>query len=189
MSLHQLLRDRREEILAGFIQEVREQDLPPRDLTRSALADHIPTFLEQICAELSAGKDGSAGDDASEVQVTARRHGEQRWNVGCDVVGPRVRGVRQVILEAGRCPGTPLNADEGDKLASYIEVGVSGAIAEYVRCREEQLKSRQGDLEFLTDRSPDRHGRGCSESPTAESFRRRTVETGRSARSFPRRWG
>lgn len=153
MSLQQLLRDRREEILARFIQEVREQDLPPRELARSALADHIPIFLEQICVELSTGKDGSASAEGSEVEVTARRHGEQRWNVGYDVVAVvrEYAVLRQVIQELGRSAGTPLTADEGDKLASYIELGVSGAIAEYVRSREEQLRSRQADLEFLTE--------------------------------------
>lgn len=153
MSLQKLLRDRRDEILARFIQEVEQKDLPPPGLSRSLLADHIPIFLGEIAQELSAGSDARLSVDAVAVATTARQHGEQRWNLGYDVEAlVREYGVlRHAILQTAKLAGMPLTADEADILARYLNVGVGGAIAEYVRSREEQLKARQSDLEFLTE--------------------------------------
>jgi signal transduction histidine kinase/ActR/RegA family two-component response regulator len=153
MPLEQLLRDRREDILAGFIEEVKQKDLPPRGLPQSVLLDHIPIFLDEIGVELATRGQGRPSTDAVEVDATARQHGEQRWNLGYDVEAlVREYGVlRHVILQVARAAGEPLTADEADTLARYLNVGVGAAIAEYVRSREEQLKSRQGDLEFLTE--------------------------------------
>lgn len=91
--------------------------------------------------------------DAVEIDTSARQHGEQRWNLGYDVEGlVREYGVlRQAIVQTAKSAGTPLSADEIDTLARYLNVGISAAVAEYVRFREEQLKSRQADLEFLTE--------------------------------------
>ncbi|MES1183237.1 MAG: RsbRD N-terminal domain-containing protein, partial [Myxococcales bacterium] len=153
MSLQQLLRDRRDEILARFVQEVERKDLPPPGLPSSVLVDHIPVFLEEIAQELSAGSEARMSTDAVDVTTTARQHGEQRWNVGYDVEAVvREYGVlRRVILQTARAAGTPLSTDEVDTLASYLNAGVGAAIGEYVRSREEQLKARQADLEFLTE--------------------------------------
>jgi signal transduction histidine kinase/ActR/RegA family two-component response regulator len=153
MSLEQLLRDRREEILARFVQEVERKDLSPDGLTRSLLINHIPIFLDEIGAELAAGSEGRLSMDAVEVSETARQHGEQRWNLGYDVEAlVREYGVlRRAVLHTAKQAGAPLSADEADTLARYLNVGIGAAITEYVRFREEELKSRQADLEFLTE--------------------------------------
>ncbi len=153
MTLKELLRDRRDEIFARFTLEVEKHDLAPRALSRSTLIDHLPIFLDEICAELSESGARPVATEGGEVSTTARRHGEQRWNLGYDVVGlVQEYGVlRHVILETGRASGDPLTAEESDILARYIDVGVSAAVAEYVSSREEQLKARQADLEFLTE--------------------------------------
>lgn len=153
MSLQQLLRDRREEILARFIQEVEQKDLPPSGLPRSVLVDHIPVFLEEIGLELSVGSEARISREAVEVRTTARQHGEQRWNLGYDLEAlVREYGVLgHVIQQTAKSAGTPLTADEADTLARYLNVGVGAAIAEYVRSREEQLKARQSELEFLIE--------------------------------------
>ncbi|HYQ15763.1 MAG TPA: RsbRD N-terminal domain-containing protein, partial [Polyangiaceae bacterium] len=153
MSLQQLLRDRRDDILKRFVQEVQQKDLPPAGLPRSVLVDHIPIFLEEIGLELAAGSEARVSRDAIEVTTTARQHGEQRWKFGYDVeaVVREYNVLRHAILQTAKAVGTPLTADEADTLARYLNVGVGAAIAEYVRSREEQLKSRQSDLEFLTE--------------------------------------
>jgi len=153
MSLQQLLRDRREEILALFIQEVEQKDLPPAGLPRSVLADHIPIFLEEIRQELAAGAEARLSTDAVDVTTTARQHGEQRWNLGYDVEAlVREYGVlRHAIVQTAKSANTPLSAEEDDTLARYLNVGIAAAIAEYVRFREEELKSRGADLQFLTE--------------------------------------
>jgi signal transduction histidine kinase/ActR/RegA family two-component response regulator len=153
MSLQQLLRDRREEILARFTHEVERKDLPPPGLPRSVLEDHIPVFLDEIGEELARGADARLSVDAVEVSKTARQHGEQRWNLGYDVEGlVREYGVlRHVILQTAISAGTPLTAEDADTLARYLNVAVGAAIAEYVRSRDEQLSARQSDLQFLTE--------------------------------------
>lgn len=153
MSLQQLLHDRRDEILARFIQEVEQKDLPPPGLPRSVLVDHIPVFLDEIALDLSAGSNARVSTDAVKVTTTARQHGEQRWNLGYDVEAlVREYGVlRHAILQTAKSAETPLTADEADILARYLNVGVGAAIGEYVRSREEQLKARQSDLEYLTE--------------------------------------
>jgi signal transduction histidine kinase/CheY-like chemotaxis protein len=117
------------------------------------LVDHIPVFLEEIGVELSRGEDARLSMDAVDVRETARQHGEQRWKLGYDLQAiVREYGIlRHAILEAARAAGMQPTIDESDALARYLNVGVAAATTEYVRSREEQLKARQADLEFLTE--------------------------------------
>ncbi|MEY4581547.1 MAG: RsbT co-antagonist protein rsbRD N-terminal domain, partial [Pseudomonadota bacterium] len=84
MSLKQLLTERRDDILARFLRDVEQKELPPHKLSRSVLVDHIPMFLAEIVEELS--KDGlRLSRDAVQLDSTAREHGEQRWKAGYDL--------------------------------------------------------------------------------------------------------
>ena len=58
MSLKRILNECRDGILARVLPEVQSKDLPPPDLTRSVLVDHIPLFLDEISDEL-ARSDGA----------------------------------------------------------------------------------------------------------------------------------
>lgn len=153
MSLQELLRDRRDEILTRFIGEVERKGLAPPGLSPSVLADHIPLFLDEISDELSAGSEARLSMDAADVTSTARQHGEQRWNVGYDVEAlVREYGVlHHVILQTARYAGAPLSAEEADSLSQYLNVGIAAALAEYVSSRDEEAKKRQSDLQFLTE--------------------------------------
>ncbi|MEY4578586.1 MAG: hypothetical protein RL701_3289, partial [Pseudomonadota bacterium] len=55
------------------------------------------------------------------------------------------------IVEVSKAAGATLSSDEYDALSRYLNIGIAGATAEYVRSREEQLTARQADLEFLAE--------------------------------------
>ena len=153
MTLEQLLDDRQGEILAKFVCEVERKDLPPPGVPKSVLVDHIPLFLGEISAELARASGARPSLEAVEVAATARQHGKQRWKIGYDLqaVVREYGALRHAVLETARAAGVSLNSDESEVLARYLNLGVSGAAAEYVRWSEERLLARQRDLEFLSE--------------------------------------
>src|SRR5262245_25791153 len=152
MSLQQLLRERRDDIVARFVRDVERKDLPPPGLSKSVLIDHIPLFLDELSEEL-ARAESRTSQDAVDLHASARQHGEQRWQSGYDLqaVVREYGALRHAIFETARSVKLHLSGDESETLARYLNVGVAGATAEYVRSREEQLKARQSDLEFLSE--------------------------------------
>jgi hypothetical protein len=152
MSLKQLLQDHRADILAAFVRESERNDLPSLGLSRSILLDHLPVFLDEISEELSK-RGARESRDAVEVVAKAREHGEQRWTTGYDLEAVvREYGVlSHAIVETAAAAGTPLDIEEFDTLSTYLNVGVTSAVSEYVRSREEQLTHRQADLLFLSE--------------------------------------
>lgn len=152
MSLKQLLHERRDEILAAFVRGSRDKDLPPPGLLHAILLDHIPVFLDELIEELSKGGVRESRD-AVNVITTARQHGEQRWTTGYDLEGVvREYGVlSRAIFETAKAAGTPLEIEEFYTLARYLNVGIAGAAAEFVRSRDEQLSARQAELRFLSE--------------------------------------
>jgi len=153
MPLPKILNECRGDILARFVSEVENKDLPPPGLARSVLVDHIPLFLDEICHELASSDSSRPSRDAVDITETARQHGEQRWKVGYDLEAVvREYGVlRHAILETAKAKDSPLSIDEADVLARYLNMGVASATAEYVRSSEERVKARQADLEFLCE--------------------------------------
>ncbi len=153
MSLKQILNEYRDEIVATFVREVEQKDLPPAGLPRSVLVDHIPVFLDEISDELATFDEARLSLDAVELRATARQHGKQRWKAGYDLEAVvREYGVlRHAILETAKAHQSPLVIEEADVLARYLNVGVANATTEYVRASEERVKARQADLAFLSE--------------------------------------
>src|ERR1700759_2042761 len=92
-------------------------------------------------------------NETLEMIVTAREHGEQRWESGYDLSAVvREYGVLlHAVTEGARTGSAPLSSEETETLAKYLTLGVASATDEYVRAREEQLRARQADLEFLCE--------------------------------------
>src|ERR1700748_353443 len=113
MSLKQLLSERRDDIVSRLVRDVRRKDLPPDDVSRSELIDHIPTFLDELGSALS--EDGSRlSHEALELIATASDHGQQRWKAGYDLSAVvREYGVlRNAIVETARDASIPVSADD-----------------------------------------------------------------------------
>ncbi len=140
-TLEQVLRKRRDEIIARFVTEVLRKDLPPADLAPSLLVDHIPTFLDEILRELGQQREPRTSYDAFHTSPTARRHGGQRWSVGYDLEALiREYGIlRHCILEEAKRAGARISIDEFDVLAKCLNVGATEAAAAYVRHRDDEL--------------------------------------------------
>jgi signal transduction histidine kinase/ActR/RegA family two-component response regulator len=152
MLLHELLIERRDEIVTSFVREVQSKGLPPGPAPRSLLVDHIPVFLEEIGSEL-ARLNARSSLDAVDVHDIGRQHGEQRWQMGYDLedVVREYSALMHAILEAASAARVSIAIQEFDLLARFMGVGVAAATSEYVRSREEQLRARQADLEFLKE--------------------------------------
>jgi signal transduction histidine kinase/ActR/RegA family two-component response regulator len=150
-SLHQLLTERREEIMARFVTEVQRKDLPPPGLPRPVLIDHIPKFLDEIISDLRAIDKVRYSYDAIDQSPTARRHGGQRWTLGYDLDGlVREYGIlRHAIMETAKAAHAELSIDEFDILAKCLNVGVAEAAAEYGRYRDRQVAAQKEEIEFI----------------------------------------
>src|SRR5262249_7861422 len=135
LTLEQVLTERRGQIIARFVSEVRRKDLPPANLTRSNLADHIPAFLDEILAELRPNRQVRTTLDALDESGPARQHGGQRWRLGYDLEALiREYGIlRHCILDEAMKAGAEVSVGEVDLLAKCLNVGATEAAAAYVR--------------------------------------------------------
>ena len=79
MALHDVLVDRRTEILNRFVAELREAT-ETSGMRSSVLLDHLPRFLDEVVSALRRDT-----RNALEASASARQHGEQRFRVGFDL--------------------------------------------------------------------------------------------------------
>jgi signal transduction histidine kinase/ActR/RegA family two-component response regulator len=142
----------RDNIVAQFVRRVRGEELAPEGLTRTLLVDHIPHFLDGIVEVLSRDVTMSGGD-APHASAIAKRHGEQRWDIGYDFDAlMREYGVLwQCILGSVKGAGLQLSVDDFDALARCMNIGVVEAANEYVLLHDEQLKAQRDTVSFLAE--------------------------------------
>lgn len=152
-DLAQALRDGRDEIVSRFIAEVKRKDLSPPGVSRSLLTDHIPKFLDEIISELVRLDSVRVTLDAIDTSEPARKHGEQRWNLGYDLEALiREYGViRHCILETAKNMGVHVSINEFDVLAKCLSVGVAVAATEYVKFRDAEVDAQKANVEFLAN--------------------------------------
>jgi signal transduction histidine kinase/ActR/RegA family two-component response regulator len=152
-DLAQLISEQRDRIVSRFVAEVQRKDLSPPGILPSLLVDHIPTFLDEILAEVSRRRPLRMSQDCVDTSETARRHGGQRWALGYDLEGLiREYGVlRHCLLQTVKEEGVQLSVDEFDILAKCLSVGVADAATAYTKHRDEQLNAQKASLEFLAE--------------------------------------
>src|SRR5689334_3946563 len=80
-----LLKDKRDDIVQRFVNEVRGRELSPPATSRSHLENQIPRFLDEMIAELTTRRRVRFTNDSDDESPTAREHGEQRWELGYDL--------------------------------------------------------------------------------------------------------
>ena len=154
MTLRQLLRERREDILASFVRGVERRGLAPEAEPRSLLIDHVPQVLDEIGAALDGARTREGGSVPPHGGA-AKEHADQRLAAGFDLEAVvREYGVlRHAIMEAAEHVGLPVSIGEFDAVSGYVNGGIAEATHEYVRAREQQLTARKSDLEFLIEAS------------------------------------
>ncbi len=151
LSLRQLLVEHRDAIVSRFVQQVQRKDLPPAGLSRPVLIDHIPTFLDDIVAELTDSDGTRYTQDVIDRSPAARQHGEQRWTLGYDLDAVvREYGIlRHAIMETAKERAAEISIDDFDVLAKCLNVGVAEAASEYGRYRDAQMRAQRDEIEFL----------------------------------------
>src|SRR5687768_13951795 len=85
MESKPLCEEHKSEIIRRFLQAVVRQDLSPEGTARSLLIDHLPSFLDELGAELAQQQRVRDSQDAFDTSPTARLHGDQRWTLGYDL--------------------------------------------------------------------------------------------------------
>ena len=153
MALAQLLTDQRDAVMRRFVAEVQRQAVPPTGTSRSSVIDHIPSFLDDVVRELEGEKPVRETQDVSDVSVAARRHGEQRWELGFDLDAlVREYGVlRYCILMEAKQANVTISIDEFDKLAKCLNVGIAEAVTAYSGHRDAERDKQHGDLVFVAE--------------------------------------
>ncbi len=152
-DLAEFLRSQRDRVVSQFVTAVARTALPPRGLSRSMLADHIPAFLEEIAAELSRLRATRSSQEVVDTSAPARQHGEQRWAVGYDLEALiREYGLlRHCIIHAAKEAGVAISIDELEIIAKCLSVGAAEATTEYVKYRDRQLDAQRENLVFLAE--------------------------------------
>lgn len=140
--LHELLLERRGELIDRFVSATRSRGLPPEGATRKAIIDHLNVFLDDVAATLRR----QAARPASPVEFdgeAARVHGAQRWGIGYDLDGlVREYGVlRRCILEFIEEADADVDLRTFDQVAELLNVGIAEAVDEFLRRKGEALRA------------------------------------------------
>ncbi|MEA2748991.1 MAG: hypothetical protein QOI41_3134, partial [Myxococcales bacterium] len=153
MALDKLLTEKRDAIVRRFVADLQMQDVPPSGTSRSNVVDHIPFFLDEVIRELRGHEPVRDTADASDVSSTARRHGEQRWELGFDIDAlVREYGIlRHCILMEAREANVAMSIDDFDKLAKCLNVGIAEAVTAYSAHRNAEGERQHEELAFLAE--------------------------------------
>jgi signal transduction histidine kinase len=142
-ELASLLRHQRSTILDRW--QRRVADLADANhISRIELLDHMPTFVDGLLLMLEQSA-AAAGDPEAPAQATAPLHGAQRLAVGFDVdeVVREYGILGDVFLELVTAMGATVEAADVRRLFTAVNAGAAGAVREYVRRRDEELRREQ----------------------------------------------
>ena len=154
-TLAQLLSSRRDDIVARFVSVLERREVAPPDTARSALVDHVPSFVDSLAAEVASHHRVGQREDPGDSSSAGRDHGADRFRHGYDLDAiVREYGVlRHAILDLAKEEGVAIGIDEFDVLAKCINVAVAEAVSEYARHRDEELAAKHSDITFLIETS------------------------------------
>ncbi len=113
------------------------------------LVDHLPQFVDEIIATLSAGARTPPVEPSTEVSATAAEHGTQRLRLGfsLDSVIREYGALRDAILSTAVEAGILPSLDEIQLVFDCIITGIAHAVSEYTYQRDAELR-RQANEHF-----------------------------------------
>jgi signal transduction histidine kinase len=151
MRLHDVLAANRDQVMRTWMAQV-QGTIAPESMPSIELIDHLPNFLLEVLAALSA----EAGDEdriaADERAQTARGHGEQRLRLGfsLDAVVREYGALRDAIVSTARELGVDPTFDELQCVFSSTISGIARAVSEYARQRDaEQQRLHNEHIAFI----------------------------------------
>ena len=152
--LRKILQEQRDQIVQRFVSEVERTEVAPGGTRRSLLVDHIPRFLDRAPQQkLEGPRDVRVSDAVNDTSPTARKHGEQRWQLGYDLDGlVREDGIlRECILSATKQIESNLRIGDVEVFANFMSVGVAQAVTEYIKHRDAESDGQRANLKFLEE--------------------------------------
>jgi signal transduction histidine kinase len=147
MRIHQVLADRRDEVMRRWKTQV-QGTLAPLAMPSVELLDHLPDFLEEVIAALRAEATVPGGDQPQESQ-TASGHGEQRLRLGfsLDSVVREYGALRDAVVATVLEAGVEISFREMQIVFDCMITGIAHAVSEYARQRDAELL-RQANEHF-----------------------------------------
>ena len=141
-TLHEVLKQHREELITRWGQRISGAGPQPGQLAQGELLDRMPFFVDEIIAALYP--------DALPLppaQGNATEHGSQRFGLGFDV-GEVVREygmLQDCILELAREKNVDVTLDEHAIMNRWINAGIALALVQYVSQRELELQRQSSE--------------------------------------------
>ena len=148
MALYEVLESRFDEVLARWKGRV-QGPIVPTSMPPLELLDHIPPFLREIAGLLHSDIDPSL----PAVRRTAALHGIHRLRLGfsVDSIVREYGALHEAILQTASEAGTPVTAEENERITSSIIDGIAIAVAEYANRRDAELQRQHDEhLAFLS---------------------------------------
>jgi signal transduction histidine kinase len=139
MALHDVLVERKNDILNQFVVELRKSAGDTSGMTNSVLIDHLPRFLDEIVATLRRDTESAI----QQFSASARKHGEQRFRVGFDLASlvHEYEVLRRSIVLILEQAEAALLLHEFETLAKCFNVGMAEAVTEFTRHRDAELRA------------------------------------------------
>jgi len=158
-SLHEVLKQQREELIARWGRRITGAGVQPEVLTPGELLDRMPFFVDEVIAALypEALPLPPGQDNATE-------HGSQRFRLGFDL-GEVVREygmLQDCILELAREKNAVVSFDEHAIINRWINGGIALALSQYVSQRELELQRQSSEhLGFIAHEVRNPLGAAC----------------------------
>ncbi|MEO7033903.1 MAG: sensor histidine kinase [Polyangiaceae bacterium] len=148
MSLHQVLADRRDDVMHRWKAQV-QGTLAPMAMPSIELLDHLPNFLDEVVAALRDDAGLSSAGQSLHESRTAAGHGEQRLKLGfsLDSVVREYGVLRDAIVTTAIDAGEQVTFREIQVVFDCMITGIAHAVSEYARQRDAELL-RQGNEHF-----------------------------------------
>jgi signal transduction histidine kinase len=148
MRLHELLAAKRDEVMHRWKERVRGTLAVPA-IPSVELIDHLPQFVDEIIATLSAGARAPATEPSSEVSASAAEHGTQRLRLvfSLDSVVREYGALRDALVATAVDAGLQPDLDEVQLVFDCIITGIAHAVSEYTYQRDAELR-RQANEHF-----------------------------------------
>ncbi len=150
--LHEVIRSISPKIIDRFVAEVRSNDLPPRPMTRQQVIDSLQLYLAELVVALEQGTTSEPG-----CAKTAAEHGAHRWYDGFDLRSLLAEyGIlREAILAEIEAAGVTPTAREFDRVAQFLNVGLSDGAGEFLKRTTVELERALAQAQLATEARED----------------------------------
>ncbi|MEP6859157.1 MAG: sensor histidine kinase [Deltaproteobacteria bacterium] len=148
MSIHQVLADRRDEVMRRW-KALVQGTLVPLAMPSIELLDHLPDFLDEVIASLRDADTHPGVGEPPQDSTMAAGHGEQRLRLGfsLDSVVREYGALRDAVVATVLDAGEQISFREMQIVFDCMIGGIAHAVSEYARQRDAELL-RQANEHF-----------------------------------------